>query len=225
MLVIKSKKILVELFTTSTVLCMRRLTTVRTEIAYLLSNYKESSHMPEFSIVTFKNRFQCSASANIILILNIAQGKGRYLFSYVRIDREICSSYLEQQKLIVLVHNIKSRREWRNCLQFHHFDMRCRITLPSSDGLSQDFAESGQNRVTEKNRVRAGSSHSAVCNITVAKFNNKNLFCNLHWADTESLKTLTSHSVTTHHRHFWLTSHSISTQTYCRYIHTCISHL
>ena len=27
-----------------------------------------------------------------------------------------------------------------------------------------------------------------------------------------------------HPKHFWLTSHSISTQTYCRYIHTCIRH-
>ena len=41
----------------------------------------------------------------------------------------------------------------------------------TSGGLSQDFAGSGQNRVTAKNHVRAGSSHSAACNITVAKFN------------------------------------------------------
>ena len=42
---------------------------------------------------------------------------------------------------------------------------------PTSGGLSQDFAESGQNRVTAKNQVRAGSSHSAARTITVAKFN------------------------------------------------------
>ena len=43
--------------------------------------------------------------------------------------------------------------------------------VTSSGGLSQDFAGSGQNRVTAKNRVRSGSSHRAVRNITVAKFN------------------------------------------------------
>ena len=40
----------------------------------------------------------------------------------------------------------------------------------SSGGLSLDFAGSGQNRVTAKNQVRVGSSRSAACNITVAKF-------------------------------------------------------
>ena len=38
-----------------------------------------------------------------------------------------------------------------------------------SGGLSQDFAGSGQDRVTAKKRVRAGSSHSAEHNITVSK--------------------------------------------------------
>ena len=37
--------------------------------------------------------------------------------------------------------------------------------------VSQDFAGSGQNRVTVKKQVRAGSSHTAVRNIAVAKFN------------------------------------------------------
>ena len=41
----------------------------------------------------------------------------------------------------------------------------------SSGGLSQDFAGTGQNRVTAKNQVQAESSHSAARNITVAKFN------------------------------------------------------
>ena len=39
-----------------------------------------------------------------------------------------------------------------------------------SGGLSQDFAGSGQNWVTVKKLVCAGSSHSAVRNITVSKF-------------------------------------------------------
>ena len=39
-----------------------------------------------------------------------------------------------------------------------------------SGGFRQDFAGSGQNRVTAKKQVRAGSSPSAACNITVAKF-------------------------------------------------------
>ena len=42
--------------------------------------------------------------------------------------------------------------------------------VANSGGLSQDFAGLGQNRVTAKNRVRAGLSHSAARNITVAKF-------------------------------------------------------
>ena len=45
------------------------------------------------------------------------------------------------------------------------------ILAPSGGGLSQDFAGSGQNRVTAKNRVRTGPSHSPAHNITVAKFN------------------------------------------------------
>ena len=43
--------------------------------------------------------------------------------------------------------------------------------LVTSGGLSQDFAGSGQNWVTAKNQVQAGSSHRAAHNITVAKFN------------------------------------------------------
>ena len=43
--------------------------------------------------------------------------------------------------------------------------------MDTSGGLSQDFAGSGQNRVTAKDHVRAGSSHSAARNITVAKYN------------------------------------------------------
>ena len=45
------------------------------------------------------------------------------------------------------------------------------VAIMTSGGLSQDFAGSGQNRVTATNQVRAGSSHNAVRNITVAKFN------------------------------------------------------
>ena len=39
--------------------------------------------------------------------------------------------------------------------------------IGTSGGLSQDSAGSGQNRVTAKSQVRAGSSHSAVRNITI----------------------------------------------------------
>ena len=41
----------------------------------------------------------------------------------------------------------------------------------ASGGLSQDFSGSGQNRVTAKNQVQEGSSHSVARNITVVKFN------------------------------------------------------
>ena len=54
-------------------------------------------------------------------------------------------------------------------LQFFHSLLK--QGLMTSGGLSQDFAGSGQNRVTAKHQVRAGSSHSAEHNITVAKFN------------------------------------------------------
>ena len=70
-------------------------------------------------------------------------------------------------------------------LDWHESSSR-KLTPASSGGLSKDFAGSGQNRVTAKKQVRAGSSHSSARNITVVKFN-KYLFCNLHWADTELL--------------------------------------
>ena len=41
----------------------------------------------------------------------------------------------------------------------------------TSGGLTQDFAGLGQNQVTAENQVRAGLSHSAEHNVTVAKFN------------------------------------------------------
>ena len=44
------------------------------------------------------------------------------------------------------------------------------IHIYISGGLSQDFARSGQNRVTAKKQIRAGPSHSVERNITVAKF-------------------------------------------------------
>ena len=43
--------------------------------------------------------------------------------------------------------------------------------MVASGGLSQNFAGSGQNRVTAKNQVRAGLSHSAARNVTAATFN------------------------------------------------------
>ena len=55
---------------------------------------------------------------------------------------------------------------------FFHFDNSIIAKgVCNSGGLSQDFAESGQNRVTAKDQVRAGSSHSAARNITGDKFN------------------------------------------------------
>ena len=57
----------------------------------------------------------------------------------------------------------------------HEFNQKgCTIIrdiIQTSYGLSKDFAGSGQNWVTAKNQVRAGSSYSAERNITVAKFN------------------------------------------------------
>ena len=55
-------------------------------------------------------------------------------------------------------------------LDWHESSSR-KVIQASSGGLRKDFAGSGQNRVTAKNQVRAGSGHSAACNITVAKFN------------------------------------------------------
>ena len=46
---------------------------------------------------------------------------------------------------------------------------RCFLAV-FSGGLSQDFAGSGKNRVTAKNRAGVGSSHSTAHIITVAKF-------------------------------------------------------
>ena len=42
--------------------------------------------------------------------------------------------------------------------------------IVASGGLSQEFVGSGQNQVTAKKRVRAGSSHSTARNITVFRF-------------------------------------------------------
>ena len=70
-------------------------------------------------------------------------------------------------------HNLNHHSDIHDHQPFPH---KCNLqygtsAITTSGGLSQDFAKSGQNRVTSKNQVQAGSSHSTACNITVAKFN------------------------------------------------------